>query len=173
MSVDFEISETSLGQKLTSQLQTEIMQIGDAKAELNLQLKEVDQNLDMGNCSTQASSLQSSLNLAKDDFAGTCAALNSFSAKFAAPVKMPNRKYNKNRLKDFNRAEFSGKAFLAKLDKASEITKSDSVFPDGDDGMSLEDHLQTLAKRASINNKRREGREDFAKYLQMKIVPKS
>lgn len=173
MSVDFDNSEMTFGQKLTSQLQTEILQNGDTNLELNFQLKQVDQNMDIGNCSTQSSSLECSLNSVKEDFASTCAALNSFSAKLAAPVKVPNRKYYKSRLKDFNRSEFSGKAFLAKLDKCAEDSQPKSLIPEKDDGMSLEAHLQNLAKRASANNKNVQNRENFAEDLQMKIVPKS
>jgi hypothetical protein len=117
MSIDLSESDQNYVRNLTSQLQTEGFSIEAIKTQFNIGIKGADQNIDMENCSTQASSLQSTQIMNKDELNDDISSCNSFSAKFAAPAKHSKRGYYKELLKDFNRKEFSGDAFIKKLNK--------------------------------------------------------
>lgn len=130
-----------------------------------------DQNKDFANYSTRASSNEQDFILEKEEMiAPSCWGTNSFSAKFAAPVKRPQRDHYKNLLKDFDRKEFSGKAFMSKLNQWDTKEIKTSVFNDNDVEMSLENHLENLCKQYKAKNKRfsqteRENSEDL--YLKV------
>lgn len=173
MSIDLSESDQTYVRNLTSQLQTEGFGTDAIKAQFNIGIKGADQNIDMENCSTQASSLQSTQIVNKDELNDDISSCNSFSAKFAAPAKHSKRGYYKELLKDFNRKEFSGEAFIKKLNKWEDKDQNLTLIQDQDDNMSLESHLETLSSRYTTNNKILRKNKNYGEDLQMKIIPKS
>jgi hypothetical protein len=173
MSIDFSESDQNNFQNLTSQLRTESDGIDWIKTQFNINLKGADQNVDMENCSTQASSLQSTQTFNKDELNGEQITCNSFSAKFAAPTKHSNRGYYKGLLKDINKKEFSGDTFMNKLNKWDNKGQNFIMLQDQDDNMSLETHLETLSSRYTTNSNNLRKDKSYGEDLQMKIIPKS
>ena len=153
MSIDYSDSDQPQGPNLNLPLQTDHGEVRDYGLNLNLNYRG-DQNLDFGNWSTQASSLNSTQSLKKNSsLTANYWTGNNFSAKFAAPVKQSNRGHFKSLLKDFDRQEFSGKNFMNKLRQCEEEDANYSIHPEYDEGMSLESHLESLSRQYMATHK--------------------
>lgn len=170
MSFNYNGSDQPKFQNSNGPLQTVNAEVRDPMHNYCFEFKG-DQNKDLENYSTRASSNDQDYILEKEEMiAPSCCGTNSFSAKFAAPVKKPQRDHYRKLLKDFDRKEFSGKAFMSKLNQCDTKEINTSVFNDNDIEMSLENHLENLCKQYRAKNKRfsqteRENSEDL--YLKV------
>lgn len=172
MDISFEFDGSDQPQTPNSNLplQTVNAEVRDPMLNYRLDLKS-DQNKDLANYSNKISGQEQDYILEKEEVtAPSCWGTNSFSAKFEAPVKKSKRDHYKNLLKDFDRKEFSGKAFMSKLNKWDNEQIQTSVFNDKDIEMSLESHLENLSRQYRAKNKKvskteKENSED----LHMKI----
>lgn len=173
MSVDRCGSDLPKPRNLTSQLQTVNVDIDAVSVGFSIKLLGEDQNVDMENCSTQASSLESSQVLTRESSTASWTSQTNFSAKFAAPMKQVESNKFKDLLKGINRREFSGKSFLQRLNEAEEWGDDFTLLPEQDEDMSLEQHLEALTNWYVAEDEITQNENNFSEDLELKIVPKS
>lgn len=173
MSVDCYGSDLPKPRNLTSQLQTANVDLDAVSVGFNIKLLGEDQNVDMENCSTQASSLESSQVLTRESSTTSWTSQPNFSAKFAAPVKQIESNKFKDLLKGINRREFSGKSFLERLNAADDWSDNYTLIPDQDEDMSLEQHLEALTNWYAAGDQFSQNENNFSEDLELKVVPKS
>lgn len=147
--LDYEEDNLPVPRRLKSQLQTVNVEMTDCNQKYGLAPYGEEQNIDMGNQSTQASSIDSASTLSRESSITSANCKPKISAKYVAPKKQPNRRKFKEMLKNIDRKEFSGSAFMGKLNDAAGDSDSFSMLPDQEDDMSLDDHIDALAKQYS------------------------
>lgn len=173
MASDLFNSDQPKGRYLTSQLQTGNFDMSGIAKNLNLNFKCDDQNIDMENYSTKASSLDSSQNQIYEPRSPRWTSREKSSKKYVAPWKLLNRRKYKNLLKDFNRDEFGGKNFMKRLDRAEKEENAYSSLTDKVDEMSLDQHLECLSNRYLSNNNIPQNAISTAEDLEMRVIPMS
>lgn len=80
-------------------------------------------------------------------------------------------------LNSFNKQEFSGTAFLSKLNDTDKEPSKFALIPDEDDEMSLEEHLENLSNRYASQGSKSQNPTEFSDSLDanldldMRITP--